>query len=191
MLEQLREFGNKRIVRFLFALFLIIPFGFFGIDFYFKSPVGGDTVASVGNARIGAQEFENGLRRQAEIYRQQFRGQFDASLMENPEIRRSVLDSLVNERLVGIGAERAGVRIGDKELARRIAEEPFFQIDGRFSKERYEQMAKGQGSPQWASMRGCARTTANRRSANRSWIPPSCRRPRSTASSSSRSRRAK
>src|SRR5258707_598622 len=40
MLEQFREFGNKRIVRFFFALFLVIPFGFFGIDYYFRSPVG-------------------------------------------------------------------------------------------------------------------------------------------------------
>ena len=57
----------------------------------------------------------------------------------------SVLDRLVNDRLVAIGAQRAGVRVGDKELARRIAEEPFFQVEGRFSKDRYEQVAKSQG----------------------------------------------
>src|SRR3954470_14755179 len=104
MLEQLREFGNKRLVRLIFALFLIIPFGFFGIDYYFRTPVGGDTLASVGPVRIGAQEYENALRQQAEIYRQQFRGNFDASLMDNPEIRRSVLDRVVSEKLVAIGA---------------------------------------------------------------------------------------
>jgi peptidyl-prolyl cis-trans isomerase D len=145
MLEQLREFGNKRIVRLIFALFLVIPFGLFGIDYYFKTPLGGDTVVNVGPARIGAQEYEQALRQQADVYRQQFRGNFDPALMDNPEIRRSVLDKLVAERLVAIGADRAGVRVGDKELARRIAEEPFFQVEGRFSKERYEQIAKGQG----------------------------------------------
>lgn len=145
MLQQLREFGNKRIVRFLFAIFLLIPFGLFGIDYYFRSPIGGDTIANVGSASIGQTEFDQALRQQAEIYRQQFRGNFDASVMENPEVRRAVLDRLVNERLVSIGAERAGVRMGDKELARRILEEPFFQVDGRFSKERYEQIARGQG----------------------------------------------
>ena len=145
MLEQLREFGNKRIVRLIFALFLVIPFGLFGIDYYFKAPIGGDTLVSVGPARIGAQEYDQALRQQADMYRQQFRGNFDQSLMDNPEIRRSVLDKLVAERLVAIGADRAGVRVGDKELARRIAEEPFFQVEGRFSKERYEQIAKGQG----------------------------------------------
>jgi len=145
MMEQFREFANKRVVRFFFAIFLIIPFGLFGIDYYFKAPVGGDTIASVGPARIGQTEYDQAIRNQAEVYRQQFRGQFDASLMDNPEIRRGVLDRLVNEKLVAIASERAGIRIGDKQLAERIAGEQFFQVDGRFSKERYELVAKSQG----------------------------------------------
>ena len=145
MLENLREFGNKKIVRLIFALFLIIPFGLFGIDFYFKSPVGGDTVVSVGSQRIGATELDNAMRQQAEQYRQQFRGNFDASLMDNPEIRRAVLERLVNEKLVTVGSERAGVSIPDKVLADRIAGEPAFQVGGKFSRERYEQVAKSNG----------------------------------------------
>jgi peptidyl-prolyl cis-trans isomerase D len=145
MLEQFREFASKKFVRILFLLFLIIPFGLFGIDFYFKTPVGGDTLASVGPYRIGQAEFDQAIRNQAEIYRQQFRGQFDASLMENKEVRGAVLDRLVNDRLVQLGAERAGIRLSDKQLAAKIATEPFFQVDGRFSKDRYEQIARSQG----------------------------------------------
>lgn len=145
MLETFRQFGNNRIVRLIFAIFLIIPFGLFGIDYYFKSPVGGDMVASVGSERIGALEFDNAMRQQAETYRQQFRGNFDQSLMDNPEVKRSVLDRLVNERLMSVGAERAGVRIPDKQLAERISKEPFFQVDGKFSRERYEQISKVEG----------------------------------------------
>ena len=144
MLQNFRDFANKRVVRIFFALFLVIPFGLFGIDYYFKAPVGGDTIASVGSQRIGQGEFDNAIRQQAEVYRQQFRGQFDASLMDNPEVRRAVLDRLVSERLVAIGAERAGIRMSDKELAERIASEPFFQVDGRFDKSRYETLAKSQ-----------------------------------------------
>ena len=144
MLEQFREFGNKRIVRIFFALFLIIPFGLFGIDFYFRTPVGGDTLASVGRARIGQREFDQALRNQSEVYRRQMRGQFDPSIMENPEVRRAVLDGLVSQKLVTLGAESAGIRMGDKQLAERIYSEPFFQVDGRFNRERYEQIAKSQ-----------------------------------------------
>jgi peptidyl-prolyl cis-trans isomerase D len=145
MLQTFRDLAGKRVVRLLFALFLVIPFGMFGIDYYFKAPVGGDTIATVGPMRIGQGEFDNAIRQQIETYRQQFRGQFDASIMDNPEIRRSVLDRLVNEKLVVLGAERAGIRMSDKELARKIAAEPFFQVDGHFDKERYEALAKSQG----------------------------------------------
>ena len=142
MLEQIREFGNKRIVRLLFAVFLIIPFGLFGIDYYFKSPMGGDTVASVGSERIGQSELDQAVRQQADIYRQQFKGNFDPALMENPEVKRAVLDKLIGEKLVVVGAQHAGVRIPDKVLADRIASEPGFQENGRFSKERYEMIAR-------------------------------------------------
>ncbi|HEY4998407.1 MAG TPA: SurA N-terminal domain-containing protein, partial [Usitatibacter sp.] len=145
MLETFREFANKRIVRLLFILFLVIPFGMFGIDYYFKAPVGGDTVASVGSRGIGQVEFDDAIRQQAEVYRQQFRGQFDPSIMDNPEVRRSVLDRLVNDKLVALGADRSGIRLSDAQLADRIAKESFFQIDGRFSKDRYELVARSQG----------------------------------------------
>ncbi len=145
MLEHFRTFAQKKIVKWLFALFLIVPFGLFGIDFYFRSPVGGDVIASVGSQRIGTLEFDQALRQQGDVYRQQFKGQFDASLMDSLEVRGMVLDRLVGERLVALGAERSGVRIGDQQLAERIASEPFFQADGRFSKERYEFVAKAQG----------------------------------------------
>src|ERR1700693_1293667 len=133
MLQQFRDFANKPIVRWLFVLFLAVPFGLFGIDYYFKGPMGGDAIASVGPQRISQVEFDQGLRNQAEIYRQQFRGQFDPAIMENPEIRRAVMDRLVNEKLMALGADRAGVRISDKQLAERIADEQFLQFDGRFS----------------------------------------------------------
>ena len=145
MLQQFRDFANKPIVRWIFVLFLAVPFGLFGIDYYFKGPMGGDAIASVGPQRISQVEFDQGLRNQAEIYRQQFRGQFDPAIMENREVRSAVLDRLVNEKLVLVGAERAGIRMGDKQLAEKIATEPFFQVDGRFSKERYESLARAQG----------------------------------------------
>ena len=145
MLQNFRDFASKKIVRWIFILFLVVPFGLFGIDAYIGRVGAPDALASVGRARISPQEFDQAMRQQAEVYRQQFRGQFDASLMENPEVRRSVLDRLVNEKLIVIGAERAGVRMGDKELAARIANEPFFQSGGRFDKGRYEMLAKSQG----------------------------------------------
>jgi peptidyl-prolyl cis-trans isomerase D len=143
MLEQFREFANKKVVKWLFAIFLVIPFGLFGIDTYFNNPgAAGSTVATVGHHRINTMEFDQAMRQQGELMRQQFRGNFDPALMDSPEVRRSVLDRLVSERLVAIGSERAGIRLSDKALAERIATEPAFLVDGRFSKDRYEMLAR-------------------------------------------------
>ena len=145
MLQQIREFAGRKFVRWLFILFLVVPFGLFGIDAYINRVGTTDAVASVGPVRVTAVELDQALRRQAEIYREQFRGQFDAALMDNPEIRRAVLDGLVNEKLMAIGSERSGLRLPDAALAERITRMPEFQVDGRFSRERYEQIAKAQG----------------------------------------------
>ena len=145
MLDKIRTFAQYRIVKFLFAIFLIIPFGLFGIDYYFRTPLGGDTVATVGDLRVSQQDFDTALRQQQETLAAQFGRNFDQSIMENPELRRSVLDRVINERLVSQGARRAGVAIDDKALADRIANEPAFQEDGKFSRERYEAIARAQG----------------------------------------------
>jgi peptidyl-prolyl cis-trans isomerase D len=142
MLETFREFANKKIVKWIFAIFLLVPFGLFGIDFYFKGGPGVDSVATVGRSRISTYDYDDALRRQTEQLRQQFRGAFDPSLMDTPEMRRSVLDRLVNERVVAVGAEKAGLRLSDKQLADRIAAEPAFQVDGRFSKDAYANIAR-------------------------------------------------
>ncbi|MCW5593878.1 MAG: SurA N-terminal domain-containing protein [Burkholderiales bacterium] len=145
MLDKIRTFSQYRIVKWLFAIFLVIPFGLFGIDYYFRTPLGGDTIATVGGSRVSQGDFDQALRQQQETLQAQFGRNWDASLMENPELRRSVLERVINERLVGLGAERAGVRIDDKQLADRIASEPAFQEDGKFSRSRYEAIARAQG----------------------------------------------
>jgi peptidyl-prolyl cis-trans isomerase D len=144
MLQQIREFAGRKIVRWLFILFLVVPFGLFGIDAYINRVATTDAIANVGPARVTAVELDQALRRQAEVYREQFRGQFDASIMDNPEIRRAVLDGLVSEKLMAIGSDRSGLRIPDTALAERIARMAEFQVNGNFSKERYEQIARAQ-----------------------------------------------
>lgn len=145
MLEQIRQFASHKIVRWVFVAFLVGVFGLFGVETYLQRPATGDAVATVGRSRISGLEFDNAMRQQADRLRAQFRGNFDASLMDNPEVRRSVLDQLVNERAVVVGSERAGLAIPDKALAQRIADFPAFQVDGRFSQERYDAIAKSQG----------------------------------------------
>jgi peptidyl-prolyl cis-trans isomerase D len=142
MIDSLRTIAHNKIVQLLLALFLIVPFAFFGMEQYMTGGGAQATVATVGNQRITQMEFDQAMKQQAEVMRQQFRGNFDPTIMDSPQVRQSVLDRLIAERLITVGSERAGIRLSDKALAERIASEPAFQVDGRFSKDRYEILAR-------------------------------------------------
>ena len=144
MLEHFRTFAQYKPVRWIFVIFLVGVFGLFGVETYLQRPAGGDAVATVGRQSIGVVEFENALRLQADRLRAQFGNRFDPAILDNPEARRSVLEQLVNEKALSVGAQRAGLQLTDKTLAERIGEFPAFQVDGKFSSERYEQIAKSQ-----------------------------------------------
>ena len=66
MLQKLRDFASLKIVQFILALFVIVPFAFFGLDYYFNSGGGAGQVASVGNMRISDYDFDQALLNSAD-----------------------------------------------------------------------------------------------------------------------------
>jgi peptidyl-prolyl cis-trans isomerase D len=69
---------------------------------------------------------------------------FDPAMLDRPEVRQSVLDGLVQQRLLATEANRVGFKLPDTLLASIIAEIPEFQQDGKFSQARYESMIRAQ-----------------------------------------------
>ena len=130
-METLRKITQNKIFKIVFALFLIIPFGLFGVEQYLSAPVGGDTVVNVGGAKIGRAELDQAIRQEAERYRAQFGANFDPAIMENPEIRRSILDRVASDlerlrgRLGGEDAQRLGAHLeAIREIELRIDNAP-------------------------------------------------------------------
>ena len=146
MIDKIRTFAQYKVVKWIFAIFLIIPFGLFGIDYYFRTPLGGDTIATVGNMRVSQGDFDQALRQQQETLQAQFGTQL--RLLDHGEPRGSPLRARARHQRAAHRASApstSGVKIDDKQLADRIAAEPAFQEDGKFSKERYEAIARAQG----------------------------------------------
>jgi len=56
-----------------------------------------------------------------------------------------LLDQFVQEALLKQRAERYGYHITDQELAQRVMEMPQFQVDGKFSKDRYNALVRNTG----------------------------------------------
>ena len=134
---------HKRAVQVLLALFML-PFLFFGVDFYFRGGAGDEAVATVGSQKVTRQEFDAALREHGDRMRQAMGRGFDAALLDNPEVRFAVVENLVNQRLLAEEARKERLRVTDAQLAQFIADIPAFHEDGKFSPERYRMLLSGQ-----------------------------------------------
>lgn len=143
MLEVIRERAQGLLVKIILAL-ITIPFALWGVDSYIRHAGKADVVAEVDGQKITKQEFVQVLKEQQEQMREVMGARFDPALLERPEIRQSILDGLVQQRLLAIEANRAGFDMPDSLLASIIAGIPEFQQDGKFSQARYEALVRQQ-----------------------------------------------
>lgn len=134
---------RKRLVQIVLAL-IVLPFALWGVDSYRSS---GDVVslAKVNGEKISQQEFENALDQQRQRIREMAGANFDNSMFDKPEVKHSVLEGLVSQRLMLQGARDAGLVISDEQIARIIATIGAFQKDGQFDKQQYESALRAQG----------------------------------------------
>jgi peptidyl-prolyl cis-trans isomerase D len=136
--------NNKKIVQIFLAL-ITLPFAFFGVESYVRNVGTGDDVASIGDVKISQQQFQQALRDQRERLRTQMGAQFDPKLLDTPEARKTILDDLVDQRLLMLEASRNKMFASDEAIRRAIAGIDAFKVDGRFSSERYEAALAAQG----------------------------------------------
>ncbi len=126
---------KKRFVQIVLAL-IILPFAFWGVDSYRKSG-GGEPLATVNGEKISQQEFDNALRQQQDRMRESMGEKFDQVMLDQPEVKNSVLENLVSQRLLISQARAAGLTVSDEQVAQVITGIESFQKDGKFDKQRY------------------------------------------------------
>ena len=134
---------HKRIAQGILFL-LMVPFAFFGVDYYFRGGGAEGTVATVGSDKITQAEFDDSMREQADQMRRQMGRNFDPAARDNPEVRFALLELLVNQRLLTGKARAENFRVSDAQLQQFIAAIPAFQADGKFSPDQYRQMLTSQ-----------------------------------------------
>jgi peptidyl-prolyl cis-trans isomerase D len=144
MLETLRTASRTWVAKVILAA-ITIPFAFFGIDSYFRSNTSADAIANVDDQKISRVEYDNAVKNQLDQFRAQFGGSIDASIMDNPEMRKSILDQLVDQRVLTKAIQTVNLRVSDQALKERISTEASWQENGVFSPARYETFLKSQG----------------------------------------------
>ncbi|WP_018409788.1 SurA N-terminal domain-containing protein [Methyloversatilis thermotolerans] len=136
--------NNKRAVQ-IVLLLMVLPFAFFGVESYMDRDAAREDAAVVGDMKVPPEEFEQALRAQADRMREAAGDQFDPKMMETPEARAQVLEGLVSQRLMLLEAQRQHLTVPDGRLSQIIAGIPGFQVDGKFSEARFDQVAQARG----------------------------------------------
>ncbi len=137
-------YRKKRVVQVILAL-ITLPFAFFGVDYYFRGGGAASEVARVGSETISQNDFANALRDQQDRMRQSQGKDYDPTVFDNPEVRYSMLEQLIGQRVLDAQVRRDNLRVSDAQLAQFIGDLPPFQEDGKFSRSRYEQLLQSQG----------------------------------------------
>lgn len=136
-------YRKKRLVQIILAL-ITLPFAFFGVDYYFRGGGAASEIARVGGDTISQGEFANAISDQQARMRQSLGKDYDPSVFNNPEVRYSMLEQLIGQRVLDQEVRRSNLRVSDAQLAQFIGELAPFQEDGKFSRTRYEQLLTSQ-----------------------------------------------
>jgi peptidyl-prolyl cis-trans isomerase D len=140
-------YKRKRVVQVVLGL-ITLPFAFFGVNYYFRGAGNADEVAKVAGIPISQAEFENTLREQQQRMQQAMGANYDPAMFQDPQVRYSILEQLIGERLLQDQARRDRITVSDEQLRHFISQIPAFQEDGKFSQTKYEQLLSMQNPPQ-------------------------------------------
>jgi len=143
MLMQIRERASG-IFAYIIVALLAIPFALWGIHEYLGGPAD-QNVAKVNGEEISKRLFDAQLQDQRRYLRSILGDSFDSLYSDENKLKENVLDTLIQNALLGEETRSAGYRISNAKLAERIQSVPQFQEAGRFNPVRYEQLLSSQG----------------------------------------------
>lgn len=129
---------KKRVVQVIMGI-AVLPFLFWGVESY-RQDGGESVVAEVEGEKINRREFDQALRDHQDRMRSMLGANIDVAVLDNPEMRSSVLDRLIQQRLLRLESINMGMTVLDSQLVRAIGDIPDFHQDGQFSNQRYEEV---------------------------------------------------
>ena len=135
---------HKRLLQVILGLMIVPPFAFWGIQWTQRGIGAAGEVAEVGGQKISEEEFSEALREQQDRLRGMLGRNFDPAMFDSPAMRRELLDGIISQRLLMQHAARNYLTVPDAVLIETTQSIPAFQVDGKFSRERYDAALQSQ-----------------------------------------------
>lgn len=143
MLQDIRENAQGTIAKIIIGL-LILSFAVWGMDAVIGGFSGEPEVATVNGQDITEREFLRLVQLESQR-RLSAMETPDPSLLNEDQIRRDVLDTLIQEAILTQDADSQGLALTDADIDALIVQNPQFQVDGVFNRDRFVSMVRNVG----------------------------------------------
>jgi len=145
MLESIRK--HQKLLQWLLLLLIFPSFAFFGIESYMRS-VGSDAdLVKVAGNSITRQELDNAVKAKADNLQKQ-QGKVDANLVNSVPFKQSVLNEIVQRRLLAYELKALKLAVSNEALSKELIQIPEIKAlykDGQFDNQRYKQLLANNG----------------------------------------------
>jgi len=143
MLQDIRENAQGTIAKIIIGL-LIVSLSIWGMDAIVGGFSGEPEVATVNGEDITEREFLRVVQMESQRRLSEMETP-DPSLLNEDQIRRDVLDSLIQQKVMTLNAQEQGLELSDADIDSLITQMPQFQVDGTFNRDRFVSAVRNMG----------------------------------------------
>ncbi|MGO1693520.1 MAG: SurA N-terminal domain-containing protein [Marinobacter sp.] len=143
MLQDIRENSQGTIAKIIIGL-LIVSLSIWGMDAIVGGFSGEPEVATVNGEDITEREFLRVVQMESQR-RLSGMERPDPAMLNEDQIRKDVLDSLVQEQVLIQDANAQGLVLDDEDIDALITQMPQFQVDGQFNRDRFVSSVRNLG----------------------------------------------
>ncbi|MGE4124062.1 MAG: SurA N-terminal domain-containing protein [Pusillimonas sp.] len=136
---------HQRLMLLVLVILIFPSFALVGISGYTNYVSANKELVRIGDSAVTLEDFENAQRNQLQQLQASMGSAFDPAVLNNPQVRENLLESLVDRAVVIQAANKDHFSVSDNVLRRAIAAIPELQVDGQFSPERYNEVLASMG----------------------------------------------
>ncbi|PWB35669.1 peptidylprolyl isomerase [Pseudomonas sp. SDI] len=153
MLQNIRDNSQGWIAKTIIGV-IVALMALTGFDAIFQATTHRQDAAKVNGDTISQNELSQAVDMQRRQLMQQLGKDFDPALLDEKMLREAALKGLIDRKLLLQGAQDAKFSFSEAALDQVILQTPEFQVDGKFSPERFDQVIRqlGYGRLQFRDM---------------------------------------
>ena len=141
MFQDIRKKGSSLLITLMFAAIIVTFVISFGPGDKAGCNSTQNSAASVNGEIITMSEFRFAYSNLMDYY-QRIIPNFNNEMAKQYKLSDKALNALIGEILVAQEAEKLGFKVSDEEVSKEITGNPYFQKNGSFDKEAYDNMVK-------------------------------------------------